>query len=430
MRSRGNTVRIGIERALRVLTLLVLAFAAWNATRPSSEGGLQTAGNAELGESLARWTAAAPQRVHVSLDVAPSGEERDWLRALRRAGTPVTWRGPEIPALALEVAPVADPRGGMMLWIVAPSGARVAVADAIAPIDTVVTRAGGAMVLAPVTSGRLTAAVGAQRATASARDSILPRHVLVLGRATWEAKFVITALEESGWTVDARLAIAPGVDVTQGAPRSPDTARHAAVVVLDAPSGAATSAIARYVRSGGGAIIGGAAASDGALATVAAGRTGRRTRPSSIAFADDAPRHALAFLAIVPRADAIALEERDGRVAVAGRRVEVGRVVQLGYDETWRWRLGGGAQAVDAHRAWWSALVSSVARRAVGALPRDPRDDDAPLARLVDALGVPSASAGSMAAGARWVPSPVLLFALVGASLLAELASRRLRGAP
>jgi hypothetical protein len=115
---------------------------------------------------------------------------------------------------------------------------------------------------------------------------------------------------------------------------------------------------------------------------------------------------------------------------VAGRRVEAGRVVQLGYDETWRWRLGGGAQAVDAHRAWWSALVSSVAHRAVVALSRDPRDDDAPLARLVDALGVPSASAGSTATGARWVPSPALLFALVGALLLAELASRRLRGAP
>src|SRR5687767_883063 len=112
MRSRGNNVRIGIERALRVLTLLVLAFAAWNATRPGSEEGLQTAGNVELGESLARWTAAPPPRVHVSLDVAPSGEERDWLRALRRAGTPVTWRGAGIRALALEVARIADPRGG------------------------------------------------------------------------------------------------------------------------------------------------------------------------------------------------------------------------------------------------------------------------------------------------------------------------------
>jgi len=430
MRSRGNAVRIGIERALRVLTLLVLAFAAWNATRPASEGALQTVGNAELRASLARWTATAPPRVHLSLDVAPGGEERDWLRALGHAGTSVTWRGEEIPPVALEIAPVADPRGGMMLWIAAPSGARVTVADAIAPIDTVIARTGGAMVLAPITTGRLTATVGAQSATASARDSILARRVLVLGRATWEAKFVITALEEAGWPVDARLTVAPGIEVTQGAPRSLDTARHAAVVVLDAPSASAASSIARYARTGGGAIIAGAVAGDGALATVAAGRTEARARPSSIVFADDAPRRALAFLAIVQGADAIVLEERDGRVAAAARRVDAGRVVQLGYDETWRWRLGGGAQALDAHRAWWSALVSSVAYRAAVALPRDAQDEDAPLARLVDALGAPSASAGSIATGARWVPSPELLFALVSALLLVELASRRFRGAP
>src|SRR5688572_5575336 len=147
MRSRGNVVRIGIERALRVLTLLVLAFAAWNATRSAPRAASQTADHANLRESLARCTAAAAPRVHLSLQVAPSGEERDWLRALRHAATPVTWRGDVILPVAMEVAPVADPRGGMMLWIAAPTGSRLAVADAIAPIDTVVARAGGAMML-------------------------------------------------------------------------------------------------------------------------------------------------------------------------------------------------------------------------------------------------------------------------------------------
>jgi hypothetical protein len=429
MRSRGNAIRIGIERVLRVLTLLILAFAAWNATRPAPKTASEIADNAELRESLGRWTAKPPPRVHLSLDVAPDRADREWLRALRGAGTPVTWQGDDIPALALEVAPTADPDGGMMIWIAAPAGSRTAVADAIAPIDTVVAR-GGAMMLAPATSGRLTSAVGAHTASASPRDSIRPRRVLVLGRATWEAKFVVLALEEAGWSVDARLNVAPDVAVVQGAPRAPDTARHAAVVVLDAPSASAAVAIARYVRTGGGAILAGASAAVPSLAPLAAGRTGSRVRSSSIVFAEDAPRHALTFLTILPRTDGIVLEERDGRVTVAARRVDAGRVVQLGYDETWRWRLGGGAEALDAHRTWWSALVSSVAYRAVATVSRDTGDEDAPLAHLVDALGAPSPSVPSIPNGARWAPSPLLLFAVVSALLLAELASRRLRGAP
>ena len=252
----------------------------------------------------------------------------------------------------------------------------------------------------------------------------------MLGRATWEAKFVIAALEEAGWPVDARLAVAPGIEVVQGAGRSPDTASHAAVVVLDAPSAATAAAITRYVRSGGGLILSGTSASAPSMATIAAGRVGMRTRPSSIVVAEDAPRRALGFLAIAPRADALVLEQRDTRVAAAARRVESGRVVQIGYDETWRWRMGGGAQALDAHRAGWSALVSSVAHRAVVPLSPDPRDDDAPLAHLVDALGRPTAAAASMPSDARWAPSPAVLFALLSVLLLTELASRRLRGAP
>ena len=422
-------MRITIERALRVLTLLVLAFAAWNATRERSDEQSETSASAELRASLERWTTEPPKSAHVSLGVAPGGEARDWLRALRRAGTTVTWRAQEIPPLAIEVAAVANPRGGWKLWVAAPARARIAVADAIAPIDSVVAPAGGASVFAPVATGTLTATVNGHRASGNARDTLMPRRVLVLARATWEAKFVISALEDAGWSVDARLSVAPGVDVTQGTPRLPDTARHAAVVVLDAPSVRTASAIARYVRGGGGAVLSGASARGGALAEIAAGGVRARVRPSTMTFADDSPRRGLSFLAIVPRADAIVLEEHDGRVAAAARRVEAGRVVQLGYDESWRWRLAGGAQAVDAHRAWWSAIVSSVAYRAAAPLSRA-EHDDAPLARLVDALGPSSAEAGTSPTRATWSPPAVLLFALATGLLLIELASRRLRGAP
>src|SRR5688572_10930372 len=101
MRSRVDAVRVTVERVLRVLTLVVLSLAAWNAARPGPERGSESATSADLGESLARWTAASPRDVHVSLETAPNPGERDWLRALRRAGTPVTWQGESIPALAL-----------------------------------------------------------------------------------------------------------------------------------------------------------------------------------------------------------------------------------------------------------------------------------------------------------------------------------------
>jgi hypothetical protein len=426
---RDNAARIGLERALRVLTLVVVAFAAWSATRESSGSRAQSADTGDLRAALDRWTAAPPAHAHVRLRTAPTATERDWARALRWAGTPLTWQGDSIPAMAVEVAPLASPRGGTQLWVVAPAGASVAISDAVGPVDSVVARGGGAMIVAPLTTGTITAAAASHRASANSRDSLLLRRVLVIGRATWEAKFVITALEETGWFVDARLSVAPGIEITQGTPSAPDTARHLAVIVLDPPSPRVASTIARYVRGGGGAIIAGEGGHATSLEAIAAGRTGSRVRASSLTFVDDAPRRALAFFAIAPRPDAIVLDERGGRVAVAARRVDAGRVVQLGYEETWRWRLGGGERAVDAHRAWWSALVSSVAHRAAVPLYDEPHTEDAPFARLVDALGMPRAASVPVRP-TPWRPAPAMLFAFLTALLLAEVASRRVRGAP
>lgn len=426
MHSRADTVRIHVERGLRLLALLILAYAAWIASRPAADTP-ERATTADLRASLPRWTVAAPSRVHVELDAPPHNEERAWLRALRRAGTAVSWSGDELQPLALEVVPAVDPLGGTLIWLAAPPGARVALSDEIALIDSVVASGGGGTVLAPATSGRLTAAIGSQRAVASVRDSIALRRVLVMGGVSWEAKFVISALEEAGWPVDARLTLAPGIAVSQGRPGTPDTTRHAAVIVLGAVTPGDAAGVARYVRSGGGAVLAGSM-NTGTLASLAAGRMGARVRPASLTFADDAPRRALGFLAILPRIDAVTLEERDGRVAVAARRVESGRVVQIGYDETWRWRLGGGARALDAHRAWWTALVSAAAYRAVVEVPRR-RDDDAPVARLVHSLGTPTSAERVTGDDAPWTPPPTLLFALVSALVMAEIASRRLRGA-
>jgi hypothetical protein len=137
------------------------------------------------------------------------------------------------------------------------------------------------------------------------------------------------------------------------------------------------------------------------------------------------PRRALALMPIALRSDAVPVEYRDTHVAVAGRRVERGRVVIIGYRDTWRWRMGGGAGAVQQHRAWWSDLVASVAY--AGRVRRNLTGiDEAPYAHLVERLGAPLAPA---ARGPARVEPPVsLLFTLFAAGLLLNWTSRRLRG--
>ncbi len=121
------------------------------------------------------------------------------------------------------------------------------------------------------------------------------------------------------------------------------------------------------------------------------------------------------------------LESRDGRVIAAARRAGTGRVVQLGYDDTWRWRLGGAGDAPAAHRAFWSSVVSSAAYRAATPIAAGQGGDAAPLASLYHDLGAPTppvAATFHVTPGLRW-----WMFAALAALLLTEWASRRLRGA-
>jgi hypothetical protein len=164
-----------------------------------------------------------------------------------------------------------------------------------------------------------------------------------------------------------------------------------------------------------------------ALRAIAPGRAGARVPAVSISFASATPRRALGFFPVLSLAsDAVALESRDGRIAAAARRVGAGRVVQLGYDETWRWRLAGTGDAPAAHRDYWSSVVAAAAYRATTRAAAT-LDDAAPLASLHAALGEPTAARGTPAfVGARL---PWWMLAALAALLLAEWGSRRLRGA-
>jgi hypothetical protein len=100
-------------------------------------------------------------------------------------------------------------------------------------------------------------------------------------------------------------------------------------------------------------------------------------------------------------------------------------VVQVGYEESWRWRMEGGDDAPAAHRAWWSHLVGSVAANGARTVATG-GTEGAPLARLIDALGAAATTAPPFAASggvSAWILPVTLLL------LLIEWGSRRIRGA-
>ncbi|HZI99256.1 MAG TPA: hypothetical protein VFD22_01250, partial [Gemmatimonadaceae bacterium] len=364
----------------------------------------------------------------IRLDSAPGRMERDWMRAVGHSGTRVQWNG-NLPAIAIAAQPVASPRGGIRALAAAPNSNRVSIEDNLGLIEGANAHAGGASFDIPVASGNLVAAVGVTKATADPVDSIRIGRVLVIGSAGWESKFVTAALEEEGWRVDAEIRVAPSVAVTQGALAPIDTSRYSAVIALDGTAALRASDVSRYVSSGGGLVLAGSAGSLEAFSALRAGTTGNVQTPSVLETEPGSlTRKSLSVVPIaVIKPDAIRLESADGITTTAARRHNQGRVLQEGYLETWRWRMSGGDRSPSEHREWWTRAVASVAYAPVvrGA---PVASDNAPIARLVDALGPASQAGTSPASNARSM-SLWLLASALGLFLLAEWLSRRLRGA-
>ena len=254
----------------------------------------------------------------------------------------------------------------------------------------------------------------------------------MIGDAGWESKFVVAALEEEGWKVEAFIRVAPGVDITQGATAVIDTSRYSAVVALDGAAAPYANRIVEFVQTGGGALLAPPAASINAMLPLRAGSVGRPASGSRPSQANGSV--SLATLAVVPiaslRNDAILLEQRAGAVTIAARRIGAGRTIQLGYEDTWRWRMAGGESAVRDHRIWWTELVSGVAYAPpVSRLRVTTGRDQAPRLGLVAAIG-PNAPRGAIpnrsTTGSDWI---AWVFVLLALGLTGEVASRRLRGA-
>lgn len=435
MPSPADRTRVAAEWLARATGIIALGLLLWSVTRPVVPPPAVRFEGADLDASLAEWTRRRPaDSVHLELAALPDARSRAWLLALRRTGIEVTWRAPGVSSLVIAAEPLADPRRRARVSVAAPGGAVLAVRDAIGLVDTLTAGSLGASMTAPLV-GRPGVHHGTHHATALATDSAVLRRVLVLGAAGWESRFVIAALEETGWSVDARIAIGPGAVVRQGAAGPIDTARYSAVVALDALAAADARAIGPFVRAGGGVVLAGAAAREPALARLAPGRLGPRWRPAARTVADQASLASLAYYPLrVSADDAVILDERDGGTSIAAQRVGSGRVIQVGYDETWRWRMAGGDEGPGAHRAWWGGLVGAAAftPRVAAPAPEVPVSfgDAAPLASLVAVLGPPRAGAPGRSRVPGTDPRRELaLFTLALLSFLGEWASRRLRGA-
>ena len=417
-----------IEQLARLLALAALAWLGWSALHPVVGATSAQARVEDAARLTTQWMRDAElSSLHVSVDGTPPRADLDLLGALRHAGTTVTWSG-EMPVLAASAEPVPEPLGETRVTVAALAGSRVQVTDDIGPLDSVRVSGAGAELLASDVAMPLHVALGRWVGSVSQRDSLLLRPLLVLGAAGWEAKFTIAALEERGWRVVTRLAVAPTSKVDQGSILPIDTARYSAVVVLDSTAAPLAGAIARYVRSGGGLVLAGGAARIPALGSIAPATLGehRATRPALVADSVT-PRSLARWTLASLRVSATPLARYGSELALAARVVGAGRVVQTGSEESWRWRLEGADGGARSHREYWSRLVSSVAYAPLVARERAERDMSAPRVRIVDALGSPGSPARASSAFDP-LGSPAVL-ALVLGLLLLEWGSRRLRGA-
>jgi len=423
MRSPRNRFELGC----RIGVFALLGWLLGTSIMPAPGRRVVRASQSDVGAKLAEWT-RLPARfaLHGDFATAPAAWEIDWLSALRRSGRSVTWSGSP-PPVAVTTEATADPRGAVQISVAAPSDDRVSLRDDASLIDSIHVSNLGGSVTVPLLVGDVVANAAGQAAVAPSPDTTPLKPIVVVGAAGWEGRFVVAALEERGWPVIARFAVAPNVDVTGAGSLTLDTARVAAIVAIDTVVQRFGGAIERFVRSGGGLVLAGPSSRAPATTSLAPGVIGTRFRPAVL------PRDTLdlgstGFFPVTSlKPDAVPLERRTGGVAIAARRVGAGRVIQVGYDDSWRWRMAGATGSENAHREWWSRIVSAVAY-----VPEPVRGvataslASAPLALLVDRVG-PSRSSAPSGIGREPVDRRWIL-ALIMILLIAEWASRRLRG--
>ncbi len=431
-----------VGAVLHVLAFACMATLLWHMLTPSTTdrvGGTVGADGA-LDTPLAELIRTRAETLIVSLAGAPDARARATLRAVRGTGRVIRLTTPRaLTATAVAVEDEWRAIGGARMQAVGSNATAAVFSDGAGLLDTVRLAASGVRMSAGPLQGPLRVASATSRASVSSWRATLPltARALVVGEASWESRFLVAALEEAGWPVDVSVSLSPKVTIAQGSARIPTIARHAVTIVLPGAPTATLAALPAFVRAGGGVILVGDAARAPGLAAVRAGAPLPAVTGEAGAEGSAMPRDGLDLDPIgALAAGSVALESRDGRTAVAARRIGAGRVVQVGYENSWLWRMAGNDDAPAAHRRWWTALVSSVvAQRApVRNLVLDAEHDTldaAPLASLARDLGLPTIEATSTASISRsFIASvdPRWLLAIAMLSLVASWTLRRWRG--
>ena len=397
--SADATLRVGgaLLQAVAFAAMLLLLWRLLMPT-PARDELLRVDADGRLSTSLAATLQSAPDTLDVRMDGAPDARARAELRAVRGSGRTLRL-ATDVPLAPLAASAEAEWRlgGGTRVALLGADSVSAVVSDAAGAIDSTSLTAQGVHTRSGPVQGPLrvkTAAAGASVAPLGAGRPAIAR-VLVLGDATWESRFLLAALEEAGWPVDAGLSVSPTVQVTQGVAAAPSRSRHSIVVVLPGASASALAALPAFVRGGGGLVIVGAAARSRSLADLRAGAPGNTMGGEVGAEASPDARRGLDLVPVNTLANGgVPLESRQGRIAIAARRVGAGRVVQVGYENSWLWRMAGNDDAPVAHRRWWTSILSGVVPRTapVAAFTLDPAHDTldaAPIAALARDLGQP-----------------------------------------
>jgi len=464
----------GVERIARSvgiaalgLALILTVIGTWGQASVATRGGVPVlrvdARNADSAVGVARAlaelvireaTTRTPRQwpsLFLDVTVIPSAGVRAVLGGATGAGMPVRWwDSTGVRAMALDAVWAPMPQSSTFIAAAsdaAPTdrpvtfaltardagGVLDSVADLTVPLRIRATRLQGPVRAQLHRSGQLmvTASVPAPAAAAV-------RRILLLAQPGWEAKFVVAALEESGWLVDGTLAVSPTARVRLGTPTTLDTTRYSVALVLD--SGVANvQALRRFLGQGGGVVISGEALRDPSLASLRPARIVDDRAVIAGALLSDAPRQGVSAYRLDADKATVVLEREGSAAMLVVARRGIGRVLASGYRSTWHWRMEGREGSAGAHRQWWNELVSTVAfapRRAASDSLRDGTTrrwpgDAAPVADLIARIGAPSPGASRVEVPASRARFPAwILFVIAAVSLLTEWALRRLRGAP
>jgi len=475
---------VALERAARGAAVVCLAYAlwlSWFGVSPFEMDRSPPAPPLSDSRAVAAWL-ANPRTVaaELVLDAIPTQAVRAVLHAGQRAGVGIRWRAAPgadaVRPLALSAEALRDPSGGMVVRA-AGDAQHVVLRDAVGVLDSAALGADGAQWMVRGEPRRVSlSVVGAAPAVHSTTvASAVParfgamRRVLVLGAPSWETRFTMLALEEAGWAVDGVVDLSPSARVSTG--RLPaaavaggvvlDTARYAAVIALDSSAWVWGARISAFVRQGGGAVVMASAVDGAPLTFPRAASRAATLAPIPGALTGARPPEGLPLQALDALSGAVVLET-DSRTGVpvpaaVARALGAGRLLQVGWEGLWEWRMAGGDDAVEEHRAWWRSALGRVAARtrdstlATSAWATRFPGDAAPYADLAVRLGAPStgvdiARAAGLAdavqrssqvtqgiAGAadttRGVQPPLWLFVVAALVLVVEWWSRRLRGA-